>query len=136
LGWAGPAQPAGPDSAPKVLGRSRPKNGLGRFRPKYYYSLLGQTRPRRQVWARIRLDQAKTGGGELFSPHPCMQRRKKKINARMRGKKSYLWRGGDGVSLVCRLRWWRCGGGCGGVLAHGRRLQAAAAVLCFFSVFP
>jgi hypothetical protein len=23
-----------------------------------------------------------------------------------------------------------------GVLAHGRRLQAAAAVLCFFSVFP
>jgi len=54
----------------------------------------------------------------------------------MRGKKSYLWRGGDGVSLVCRLRWWRCGGGCGGVLAHGRRLQAAAAVLCFFSVFP
>jgi len=65
MGWAGPAQPTGPDSAQNGLGRSRPK------KTKHY--LLGQTRPRRQGWARIRLAQAKTGRGELFSPHPCMQ---------------------------------------------------------------
>ena len=99
MGWAGPAQPTGPDSAqncwaefgpkwigpisaqnkyssgpdpaqktglvrPNQLGRTQSKivgpisaqNGLGRSRPKTN-TLLGQTRPRRQGWARIRLAQ-------------------------------------------------------------------------------
>jgi len=57
LGWSGPTHWAGLN--PKVLGRSRPK---------YYYSLLGQTRPRRQDPG-----PSQNGRGELFSPHPCMQ---------------------------------------------------------------
>ena len=64
MGWTGPAQPTGPDSAQNGLGRSRPKT-------KTHY-LLGQTRPRRQGWARIRLAQAKTGrGGNYFPPTPA-----------------------------------------------------------------
>jgi len=114
MGWAGPAQPTGPDSAqncwadfgPKLLGRSRPK--------KTKSSLLGQTRPRRQGWARIRLAQAQTGGGELFSPHPCMQNAtrsacregKEKENARMRGKKSYLARR-RWLAAFLAVLWWR-----------------------------
>ena len=82
MGWAGPAQPTGPNSAqncwadfgPKWVGPISAQNGLGQSRPKKTkHSLLGQTRPKRQGWARIRLAQAKTGRGELFSPHPCMQ---------------------------------------------------------------
>jgi len=41
--------------------------------PKEKYSLLGQTRPRRQGWARTRLAQTQNGRGELISPRPCMQ---------------------------------------------------------------
>jgi len=74
LGWAGPAQRIGPDSAPKCVG---PRE--------YGISLLGSTRPRRQGWARIRLaQQPKRAGGIIFPPplHAerysfCMQRRKK-----------------------------------------------------------
>jgi hypothetical protein len=42
--------------------------------PKNYYPLLGQTRPRRLGWARIRLaQQSKRAGGIIFPPDPCMQ---------------------------------------------------------------
>jgi hypothetical protein len=43
MGWAGPAQPTGPDSAPKCAGPilAQQKSGI---------SLLGQTRPGRQSW--------------------------------------------------------------------------------------
>ena len=57
-----------------MLGRSRPKNGLDRFRPKYYCPLLGQTRPRRLGWARTSLAQQQTlAGGIIFPPPFCMQ---------------------------------------------------------------
>jgi len=53
--------------------------------PKISYFLLGQTRPRRQGWARISLAQQQSWWGELFSPHPpaerysfCMQRKQPK----------------------------------------------------------
>jgi len=74
MGWAGPAQPTGPDSAPNVLGRFRPKMYWADLGPKNYYPLLGQTRPRRLGWARIRLaQQSKRAGGIIFPPDPCMQ---------------------------------------------------------------
>jgi len=71
--------------------------------------------------------RTKWAGGINFPPplHAerysfCMQRRKK-INTRIGGKKSYLARGGGGF-----LRFWRCcGGGWWQRLAHGQRLQAA-----------
>jgi len=34
MGWAGPAQPTGPDSAQKVLGRFRPKMDWADLGPK------------------------------------------------------------------------------------------------------
>ena len=92
MGWADPAQPTGPDSAQWCWADLGPKN---------YHSLLGQTRPRRLGWARIRLAQAKNGQGGIISPPTpaCRtlfvlhaEQEKKKINARMRGKKNYLAR--------------------------------------------
>jgi len=65
-----------------------------------------------------------------------MQRRKRKKNARMRGKKSYLARRRWLTTFLAVLWRWLVAKAGGGVLAHGRRLQAAATVLCFFSVFP
>jgi len=92
MGWAGPAQPTGPDSAQKVLGR---------FRPKYYHPLLGQTQPRRGGWARTNLAQRQTLAGELFSPPSCMQNvirsackeKKKETGAVMKGGRRITWRG-------------------------------------------
>ena len=49
MGWAGPAQPTGPDSAPKLVGRFRPKMDWADLGPKKI--LLGQIRPRRQGWS-------------------------------------------------------------------------------------
>jgi len=114
LGWAGPGQPAGPDSAPKVLGRFRPKNGLGRSRPKKTDILLwarpgleGRTGPG-SAWPR-----PKRAGGNNFPPplHAerysfCMQRRKK-INTRIGGKKSYLARGWRWLAAFLAVLWRR-----------------------------
>ena len=72
MGWAGPAQPTGPDSAQNCWADFGPK-WIGPISAQKKYSLLGQTRPRRQGWARTRLAQTQTGRGELISPHPCMQ---------------------------------------------------------------
>ena len=74
MGWAGPAQPTGPDSALNVLGQFRPKMDWADLGPKKKLlsssgpdpaqkTGLGRTRPRRQDWARIRLAQTKTSGG-------------------------------------------------------------------------
>ena len=49
MGWAGPAQLTGPDSAPKLVGRFRPKMDWADLGPKK--TLLGQIRPRRQGWS-------------------------------------------------------------------------------------
>jgi hypothetical protein len=50
---------------------------------KNYYTLLGQTRPRRLGWGRINLAQQQNGRGELFSPRFCMQNA---IRSACRGK--------------------------------------------------
>ena len=82
MGWAGPAQPPGPDSAPNVLGRSRPKKLLSFSGPDPAQKTgLGQDPPGPAI---------KTGGGNYFPPRPlhaerysfCMQRRKEKIKCR------------------------------------------------------
>ena len=118
MGWAGPAQPTGSDSTPKN-----------------YYPLLGQTRPRRLGWARASLAQQQTLAGGIISPPPlhaerysfCMQRRKNKTQGG--GGRKVTWRGEAVSGCVAGGAVAEVGGG---VLAHGRRLQAAAAVLCFF----
>ena len=70
MGWAGPAQPTGPDSAPNVLGRFRPKMDWADIGPKTSIPF----------WAR---PSNKTGGGELFPPRSCMQNA---IRSACRGK--------------------------------------------------
>jgi len=47
LGWAGPAQLTGLDSAQKGVGQSRPN--------KVFYFRLGQTWPRQSGWAKVSL---------------------------------------------------------------------------------
>jgi hypothetical protein len=106
------------------------------FGPKNYYPLLGQTRPRRLGWARIRLAQAKRAGG-IISPPPlnaerysfCMQRRKRKKNKRENEGEEEL---PGAEAVACCVSGGAVAEAGGGVLAPGRRLQAAAAVLCFF----
>ena len=107
--WAGLVRPNRLGrSQPKIVGPISAQTGLGRSRPKKnYHFLLGQTRPRRQGWARIRLAQAKTGRGELFSPHPCMQNATRsecgegKRNERENeGGRKVTWRGGGCASLA------------------------------------
>ena len=73
MGWAGPAQPIGPDSAQNCWADFGPKwVGPISAQKKTKHYLLGQTRPRRQGWARIHLTQAKTGRGEIiFPPTPA-----------------------------------------------------------------
>jgi len=102
MGWAGPAQPTGPDSAQKMLGRFRPKMDWADLGPKNWYSSLGQTRPRRQGRARICLH------AERYSF--CMQRRKKNKHQNKGGGR-ITWRGGGDGLLIGMLRWWCCGGG-------------------------
>jgi len=101
------------------MGRGRPKNVLGRSRPKTY-SLLGQTRPRRLDWARTRLAQQQNGRGELISPAPLHAEKEIKKHQN-RGGRRVTWRGGGGGAVVGGAAAEAGGGG----VAHGRRLQAA-----------
>jgi hypothetical protein len=116
-GWAGPKQ-LGRTQPQKCWADLGPKNGLGRFRPRYYYTLLGQTRPRRLGWARTSLAQQQTlAGGIIFPPPFCMQnvirsacRNEKKENAVMKGGGRITWHGGGGGACcvsggVVALRW-------------------------------
>jgi len=74
VSWAGPAQLTGPDSAPKGLGRSRPKNGVGPISAQQFILLL-------LVWAGPGPDlkagpasawprKVKTRRGIIFPSHP------------------------------------------------------------------
>ena len=81
MGWAGPAQPTGPDSAQKVLGRFRPKNGLG---PQTGILLWARPGPEGRTGPGPAWPGTKWAGGINFPPplHAerysfCMQRRKK-----------------------------------------------------------
>jgi len=109
MGWAGPAQPTGPDSAQNCWADFGPKwVGPISAQKKTKHYLLGQTRPRREGWARICLAQAKTGRGELFSPHPCMQNATRsacgegneKNKRKNEGGRKVTWRGGGCASLA------------------------------------
>ena len=114
MGWAGPAQPIGPGSAQKVLGR---------FRPNYYYLLLGQktglgqdqpgplTRLAgpEQVWPSTRNER-----GELFSP-PSPACRTNVLHAEgnaghgnnMRGKESLPGAGRRCLAMSLAVLWRR-----------------------------
>ena len=133
MGWAGP------ESALKGLGRSRP-NKISLFS-------LGQTQPRQQGWARIGLAhkhikagpkpawpsernplvlgqnqpgpaQRKPIGGIIFPlsssymQNECSAcRRKTHTVKKMQGEEDFTWHGGGGGLLIGLLRWWCCGGG-------------------------
>ena len=96
MGWAGPAQPTGLDSAQKCWADFGPKWIGPISAQKTSIPLLGQARPRRRGWARIRLAQQPKRAGGIISPPPlhverysfCMQKRKQKT--RVRVEKSYL----------------------------------------------
>jgi len=74
------------------------------------------------------------GRGELFSPHPCMQNA---IRSACREEKNKYENErveelpGAGVAVACCVSGGAVAEAGGGVWAHGRRLQAAAAALCF-----
>ena len=90
MGWAGPAQPTGLDSAPKVLGRFRPKMDWADLGPKN--NILFWARPgpegrdgpgsawpiNKTNWARTSLAQHKKLTGGIIFPHPPACRRKRR----------------------------------------------------------
>jgi hypothetical protein len=149
MGWAGPAQPTGPDSAPKVLGRSQPKMD---------WADLGPTKSDILFWARPGPEgragpgptwpSNNTGGGNYFPPtllHAerysfCMQGTKQ--NATMKGEEELP----GAEEAVCRWSVGFAGGAAveagGGVVAHGGRFQTTATVsnvrrcYCFFFFYP
>ena len=137
MGWAGPAQPTGLDSAQKCWAD---------FGSKMVGPISTQKKTNIPFWARPGPEgragpgsawpSNQNGRGELFSPHPCMQNairsacREEKINTRMRGKKSYLVRGGGGL-----LRFWRCCGG-GRWRCLGSRTAAPSGVAATFFLLP
>ena len=91
MGWARPAQLSGPDSTPKGLGGLAPK-GVGPISAhKFSYFRLGQTRPRRQGWARISLAQKVNWMGHN---QPGPEKKKKHHRwARIRLAQQQNWRG-------------------------------------------
>jgi len=127
MGWAGPAQPTGPDSAQKCWADFGPKMDWADLGPTE--KLISPSGPGPTQKARLGQDPpgpaTKTGGGNYFPPTPAcrtlfvLHAEKEKINARMRGKTSYLARG-----RLCVAGGAAAEAG-GGVVAHGRRLQVA-----------
>jgi len=154
VGQPGPAQLTSPDAALKGLGQTRPKMYWAgaqqtllliwaRSGPKGNIDGPEPDWPREEknkCWARISLAQRHiwcVGRGNYFSPSPhacrtliCMQERTNKKCKQWRGRRTYLARR--------RRRWSECfASGAvveagAGVVAHGRRLQAA--VLLFQTV--
>jgi len=117
MGWAGPAQPTGPDSAQKVLGRFRPKMDWADFGPNTIILFWARPGPEEgagpgPTWPSDR----RWRGGNYFPPHPPACRTlfvlhakgKKETGAVMKGGRRITWRGGGGVWL---RRWRCCGGG-------------------------
>ena len=141
MGWAGPAQPTGPDSAQKCWADFGPKNNIliwarpgpeGRSGPDPAQKAgLGRTRP----------GPDQNGWGELISPHPCMQNAirsacregKKQMNTRIRGKKSYLARRRRWLAAFLAVLWWRLVAA--PWLTDGGSKQRQRCSV-FFSVFP
>jgi len=101
MGWAGPAQPTGPDSA---------QNGLGRSRPKKKLNILFWARPGPEdragpgsAWPK-----PKRGGGNYFPPTPACRtllvlhagKETKKNKRENEGGRKVTWRGGGCASLA------------------------------------
>ena len=64
MGWAGPAQPTGPDSAPNVLGRFRPKMDWADLGPKKTIILFwARPGPEDRAGPGPAWPKLKTGGG-------------------------------------------------------------------------
>jgi len=87
MGWAGPTDWAG--LSPKLLGRFRPKMGWADLGPKKKVNIIFWARPGPEdragpgsAWPK-----PKRGGGELFSPHPCMQNATRSACGEGNGKK-------------------------------------------------
>jgi len=126
LGWSDPTDWAGLN--PKLLGRFRPKLGWADLGPKQKTNIFFWARPGPEdragpgsAWPK-----PKRGGGNYFPPTPACRTllvlhagKEKEMNARTRGKKSYLAR-----RRLCVAGGAAAEAGGGGV-AHGRRLQAA-----------
>ena len=117
MGWAGPAQPTGPDSAQKVLGRFRPKMDWADFGPNTIILFWARPGPEEgagpgPTWPSDR----RWRGGELFSPPPsCMQnvirsacKGKKRNRCSNEGrKKNYLARRRRCLAASLAVLWWR-----------------------------
>jgi len=94
MGWAGPAQPTGPDSAPNVLGRFRPKMYWADLGPKKLLSSSGPDPAQKTGLGQDPPGPAiKTGGGNYFPPTPACRtlfvlhaEKKRKINAGNEGE--------------------------------------------------
>jgi len=128
VGWAGPAQLTGLDSALK-----KGWADLGPIKsPIFVWAIPGpdsrdgpesvwpREEKKRQCWARISLAQQHNIRGGIISPPPllhaercsfCMQGRKKPRKCKQLGGRKVTSRGGDGALLVWLLRWRCCGGG-------------------------
>jgi len=131
LNWAG-------------LGRTQPQRCWADFGPKMDWANLGPTETNIPFWARPGPEgragpgsawpSNQNGWGELFSPHPCMQNA---IRSACREEKNKYKNErveelpGAGVAVACCVSGGAVAEAGGGVWAHGRRLQAAAAALCF-----
>jgi len=122
MGWAGPAQPTGPNSAQNCWADLGPKKNIifwARPGPEY------RARPDSAQKAGLGQDPPgpdQNGRGELISPHPCMQNairsacREGKTNKNQnRGGRRVTWRGGGGGAGVATA----AGGGAGTGAAGG-----------------
>jgi len=164
MGWADPAQPAGPDSAqwcwadfgPKWIGPISTQNGLGRSRPKKLIfssgpdpaqkAGLGQDQPGpstrlagpEQVWPSTRNQR-----GGLFPPillHAermfCMQKEMQVTEIIWGGRKVYLARRRRWRRWYCCC-WRRCCGGGQWLTNSGSGSAVSTERRCFFfPVFP
>jgi len=143
MGWVGPAQPTGPDSAQNCWADLGPKMDWADFGPNTI--ILFWARPGLEDWAGPgpAWPSNKRWRGELFSPHPPACRTLFVLHA---GKKTKGSNEGRKKNYLARRRLCVAGGAAaeagGGVVAHGRRLQAAlhlfrtsGGVIVFFPVF-
>ena len=109
MGWAG--------LSPKLLGRFRPKMDWADLDPKKLNLLFwARPGPEDRAGPGSAWPKPKTGGGNYFPPTPACrtllvlhaEKEKKKINARMRGKKSYLARRRRRwLAAFLAVLWWR-----------------------------
>jgi len=122
LGWAGPAQPTGPDSAQKVLGRFRPKMDWADLGPKKKLASPSGLGPKGKAGPGSTWPSNKTGGGNYFPPAPACRtlfvlhvEEKRKNKTQEWGRRRVTWRGGGGGAGVAAA----AGGGAGAGAAGG-----------------